>query len=546
MSERPPPRQNVLRGLSLRYQSLLFLGGALLIVLAIYLWVVSFAVMESFGRIQDELATQRSDRLVRQLEYVADAQTQAVLAAAVSDAAYRFLATPGQEIPAAPSTDWITRLPSGRKFVLFVDRRKNIGASFALQPNRTLEEALPIEFAADLLKTPALLDDMPATVLHTVPSGLYLFSAAPVLRSDGSGPSAGWLVVGQLLDAPWFDAASQLTGVEAWPISTGTYTGTSLRAATNLLRTDELGAVASFFPAAGDWAERDVVLEFERSLTGEPIRLFLNIPSVVFSTALKMRAELIVFAVVGGLCLCVASLFVVELVFLRRILRMDRDFQRISSGEEAYGRLDPSGNDELSRLACSANHLLDRIRRGRSEAEMQRGLLSGVLDAAREGIMAFRTQRSSDGKIEDFVLVLANHSAERIVGRPSADMVGRTLLTLFPASRPLGNFDRFARVVETGKTDDIEFFYDDGHLCGWFDVGVAPWSDGFVVTFEEISHRKKTEQEIREHVEEIERFNRAMVGREMRVLEMKTEVNDLCNRLGLPAAYRIDGKSDEI
>lgn len=545
MSEPEPLRTNGLRGLSLRYQSLLFLGGVLLVLLAVYLWVVSFAIMNSFGRIQDELASQRSDRLIRQLDRVAEVQQQALLTAAISDSTYHFLENPGGAAPAL-SADLIPGLSSARKVLLFIDRRKNLVHALTARPHRIWTEDLPPEFSVELLRTSPLLGGGAATALHVVPSGLYVLSGSPILRSNGSGPPVGWLVMGELLDAAWFDEASRMTGVEAWPLAEGSFSESHLRAASDVARNDQLGLVRSFFPDGRDWEERDVVLEFERSLTGAPVRLFLNIPSVVFATALKMRAEIMVFAIVGGLGLCAASLLVVELLFLRRILRMDRDFQRISSGEETFGRLATPGNDELSRLASSANQLLDRIRRGRSEAEMQRGLLSGVLDAAREGIMAFRTQRTPDGRIEDFVVVLANRSAERILGRSATDMVGGKLLTLFPSSRPLGNFDRFERVVETGCSDDIEFFYDDGLLSGWFEVGVAPWSDGFVVTFEEISHRKKTEQELREHVEEIERFNRAMVGREMRVLEMKTEVNDLCSKLGLPPAYRIDGKSNGL
>ncbi len=36
---------------------------------------------------------------------------------------------------------------------------------------------------------------------------------------------------------------------------------------------------------------------------------------------------------------------------------------------------------------------------------------------------------------------------------------------------------------------------------------------------------------------ELERFNQRMVGRELRMVELKREVNDLCARLGQPAVY---------
>jgi hypothetical protein len=36
---------------------------------------------------------------------------------------------------------------------------------------------------------------------------------------------------------------------------------------------------------------------------------------------------------------------------------------------------------------------------------------------------------------------------------------------------------------------------------------------------------------------ELERFNRAMIGREMRMIELKREINELCRRLGEPARH---------
>src|SRR5581483_2949739 len=41
-------------------------------------------------------------------------------------------------------------------------------------------------------------------------------------------------------------------------------------------------------------------------------------------------------------------------------------------------------------------------------------------------------------------------------------------------------------------------------------------------------------------MDELERFNRVAVGRELRIIEMKNEVNDLCLRLGEPRRYPLD------
>lgn len=49
---------------------------------------------------------------------------------------------------------------------------------------------------------------------------------------------------------------------------------------------------------------------------------------------------------------------------------------------------------------------------------------------------------------------------------------------------------------------------------------------------EEVAHREKAEETLKEKVEELERFNRLTIGRELRVIELKTEVNALLGALG--------------
>ncbi len=64
--------------------------------------------------------------------------------------------------------------------------------------------------------------------------------------------------------------------------------------------------------------------------------------------------------------------------------------------------------------------------------------------------------------------------------------------------------------------------------------------NGVVITFVDITARKEAEQQLRENMEELTRFNRAMVTRESRMIELKKEVNELCDQLKLPARYRLD------
>ncbi|HEY6871209.1 MAG TPA: chemotaxis protein CheB [Geobacteraceae bacterium] len=83
-------------------------------------------------------------------------------------------------------------------------------------------------------------------------------------------------------------------------------------------------------------------------------------------------------------------------------------------------------------------------------------------------------------------------------------------------------------------------------LGGDFLVTTTPLFDengkmtGAVHVARDITERKRAEAEILRHVQELERFNRASVGREFRMIELKKEVNDLCEKAGNPPPYPLD------
>jgi two-component system CheB/CheR fusion protein len=51
--------------------------------------------------------------------------------------------------------------------------------------------------------------------------------------------------------------------------------------------------------------------------------------------------------------------------------------------------------------------------------------------------------------------------------------------------------------------------------------------------------------ELRANAEELARFNRAAVGRELRMIELKKEINELCRRQGEPARYPLEFEREE-
>jgi len=75
-------------------------------------------------------------------------------------------------------------------------------------------------------------------------------------------------------------------------------------------------------------------------------------------------------------------------------------------------------------------------------------------------------------------------------------------------------------------------------------VGAMTYRDGqperALVVAHNITERKRAEDALRAANEELTRFNRAMVGRELRMVELKEEVNQLCGSAGQPPRYALE------
>ena len=85
----------------------------------------------------------------------------------------------------------------------------------------------------------------------------------------------------------------------------------------------------------------------------------------------------------------------------------------------------------------------------------------------------------------------------------------------------------------------------------WFLARLQPYRSvedhigGVVLTFVDVTHRRRSTEALREQLLELERFNTVAVGRETRMIELKKEINELCSRLGDSPRYNVGFDSEE-
>jgi PAS domain S-box-containing protein len=147
--------------------------------------------------------------------------------------------------------------------------------------------------------------------------------------------------------------------------------------------------------------------------------------------------------------------------------------------------------------------------------------------------------------------VLANPKLQRLLQRSEADIVGRTDFELFPAEAAAAFRANDELVLRTLQRHSVEEKVSVAGQPRLFMAHVFPVPDDegtvrYVCRIAlDITERRGAEQALKAHNEELERFNRVMVGRELDMIELKRQVNALSQALGrqppYPLAFDEDG-----
>ncbi len=150
-----------------------------------------------------------------------------------------------------------------------------------------------------------------------------------------------------------------------------------------------------------------------------------------------------------------------------------------------------SAGKVISMLSITA----DITARKKSEALLkeQEELLKSILNTSVSGIMYFKSIRNTGGGIIDFEWQLTNATAEKMVGKTNIELLGKKLLHEMPGNKEEGLFDLYTKVVKTGRMLHHEQYYNHEGVEAWFHIVAVKLYDGFVVTFTDITNKKKEE-----------------------------------------------------
>jgi len=167
-----------------------------------------------------------------------------------------------------------------------------------------------------------------------------------------------------------------------------------------------------------------------------------------------------------------------------------------------------------------------------------RNMLQTILDSIPSAV--FWKDRNSDylGANRVFLEAVGLKSIDDLVGKSDYDLPWGE-----GEAKSFQEYDR--KVMESGEAEIgiVESEHKADGTNAWVQTNKVPLRDtagkviGILGTYEEITERKRAEEQARQQLDELRRWYQATLGREDRVRELKAEVNALCARLGEAPRY---------
>jgi PAS domain S-box-containing protein len=161
-----------------------------------------------------------------------------------------------------------------------------------------------------------------------------------------------------------------------------------------------------------------------------------------------------------------------------------------------------------------------------------RATARGLLDATRESLLLLDK--------EGIIMAVNRTAAHRQQKRPE-ELIGANRFDLLPQDLRESRKFHFHSVLQTGNPAEFEDVRD-GIVFHHIYYPVRDKNGaviGVAIFAQDITERKRMEEELKQNVSELEQFSKLAVGREMKMIQLKEEINILLGQLGQSDKYKI-------
>jgi len=130
---------------------------------------------------------------------------------------------------------------------------------------------------------------------------------------------------------------------------------------------------------------------------------------------------------------------------------------------------------------------------------------------------------------EDFIFKDMNPAGEKINNVKKEDVLGKRITKVFPGVEKMGLLKVFQDVYKTGKLQEIPVsLYEDKTSKRWVKNTVYRLPNKELVAIhQDVTNQIESELNIKNKADEMEKLNKFMIGRELKMVELKNKIKEL-------------------
>ena len=151
-------------------------------------------------------------------------------------------------------------------------------------------------------------------------------------------------------------------------------------------------------------------------------------------------------------------------------------------------------------MSNSKNHRLTEV------LDRSMGLLEAVFDSTNYSILILEAIYHGADNIEDYDMLMANRAVVEMLHGNSP--VGHRYTEFFPGVIEAGIFHILNQVMRTGEPADFEQEYRGDNINGYFRIIAKKVDEFLIITFEDITERKKAERQLKQTLASVELQNK--------------------------------------
>lgn len=355
-----------------------------------------------------------------------------------------------------------------------------------------------------------------------LPGSAMIYVARPVTSSDGRAPSNGYIAFGYFFDQEILSEISRITHLEIQSVfyddqsMSGEFAGIW----------KELSPERPIFIQQPQDDQQIVGNVFFGDAYGQPV-FFLRVLSdrEIYR---KGQESIVLFSQIMIVAIILFSgllFFLLNRLVLQRLSLLSKQVEKIGKSGDCEGEIFLSGSDEFSILTRHINDMLRALR----ATEMNR----------RESEKRFRTVADSAP-----VMIWMSDIDQQCtyVNKVWLDFTGRTLEQelgqgwmeeVHPDDAAMSR-NAYLRAFAAQQSFSIEYRLKrhDGVYAWVFARSVPHFTPdgvflGYVGSCVDITERKEVEERNKNRIEEMEKMNRVMVERELKMIELKAQIKKL-------------------